>query len=184
MNEEEIVDQKNIDSIIFPVKNSNDIDYEKIKLLSIMGFLQADDLDLSSQVSSYQAIKQLTLLLNFKGFTGSADSSTIFDQSDMFDNNILSNAFGYGLLEESDLIYLEQTIDFGTFFKKYYQSNRAYVAPLPKLPYKKYIRQFGANKLYVQQALIDDIVSATQLEKNKLTLRDLINITYNMIVKK
>lgn len=180
----EIVDQKNIDSIIFPVKNSDDIDYEKIKLLSIMGFLQAEDLDLDSHVSSYQAIKQLTLLLNFKGFNASIDSTTIFDQSDMFDNNILANAFGYGLLEESDLIKLDKSVDFGTFFKKYYQSNRAYVAPLPKLPYKKYIRKFGANKLYVQQAVIDDLVAATQLEKNKLTLRDLINITYNMIVKK
>jgi murein DD-endopeptidase MepM/ murein hydrolase activator NlpD len=184
LNDEEIVEYKNIDSIIFPVKNSNDIDYEKIKLLSIMGFLQADDLDLTSQVSSYQAIKQLALLLNFKGFTGSADSETIFDQSDMFDNNILANAFGYGLLEESELIQLEQTIDFGTFFKKYYQTNSAYVAPLPKLPYKKYVREFGANKLYVQQALIDNLVSATQLDKDIMTLRDLINITYNMIVKK
>jgi len=187
LNKNNVIDSKSIDSLMIAGNNisESDIDYEKIKLLSIMGFLSNTQLDLDSKISLYESIKQITKYLNFKGFeTQNPQTDVVFYESEKYDNKLLSQAFSFGLISESDLISLDKNIDMGEFFKRYYKSTDSYVSALPKWPFKSFIRSFGANKLYVQQALIDNLITEEQLSSSYLTTRDLINITYNVIVKK
>jgi len=182
---ETLIESKILDSLMLPVKNVSDVDYEKIKLLSIMGFMKLEDVNLDSNISIYHAVKQLSQYFKYKGFnTLQLNPELSLDPESVYDGLVLASSFNYGLLNESDIIELDNEIDFGVFFAKYYKSINQYVSPLPKLPFKRHIRMFGANKLYVQQAIIDGLITTEQLTKHSLNYRDLINITYNLIVKK
>ncbi len=184
-NNHELIASKNIDSIVHNIVATEDLDYEKIKLLSIMGLLNNSQVDLSANITRYDAIRQLSKVFDHhKIQTSKVSYDTKFVDNNEFNNNVIRSAFEFHLLKESDIISLNTKIDFGEFFEKYYQALDLYVSPLPKLPFKSSIRPFGKNKLYVQQALIDGLVEVDQIKTRELTNRDLIQITYNLIVKK
>ena len=178
-----LVSSVNIESITIAGVDSNDDDFEYVKLLSMMGIIDYN-FDISNDSVTY--LEALELLTRVYKFNSIAPSGIIndykIDNSDLIRSSVIATAFGYSLIDNNDILILDSKINLGELMAKHYESQNLYVTPLPKLEFKPYINRFKENKLYVQQAMIDGLIDKEFISPDSITAKQLLSILYNLIM--
>ena len=82
------------------------------------------------------------------------------------------------LFDADEIVTLDQLLAW------YYKATDKYVTPNIKRHLARYVRSFGSNKLFVQQALIDGVVTTNNLKSSSITRKDLFKIIYHLLISK
>lgn len=178
--------------VSFDVVNFGDLNqdhpyYQEVKLLSTLGFVNGNknhEVNLEQEITAAEAIKLLVLLLEYQGYQKDTKYSlSNFSSNDWF-NDYVDQALAFGIIDNQTLFHGDQSVSIDEFLAWYYQGSKDYVNPNIKRLFARYVRKFGKNKLFVQQALIDNIVDTQKVSTSNMKRSDLFVIIYNILVNK
>ena len=179
-------------ALYFDVVSFNDLSaqteiYQEIKLLSSLGFINGDknhNLALDKEVTAAEALKILILLLEYQGFEANQKyTQSNFSSNDWF-NAYVDAALAFGIFENRTLFDADEIVTLDQLLAWYYKATDKYVTPNIKRHLARYVRSFGSNKLFVQQALIDGVVTTNNLKSSSITRKDLFKIIYHLLISK
>ena len=178
-------------AIHFDVVSFNDINinhelYQEIKLLSTLGFINGDknhNLELYKEVTAAEAIKMLVLLLEYQGYESEQKyTGSNYSSSDWF-NGFVDAALAYGIIESSGWFDVNTPVSLDQFLMWYYKATDKYVSANIKRHLARYIRPYGVNKLFVQQAILDELILVEKLSKQALLRKDLFELIYYLVLE-
>ncbi|MBT6143177.1 M23 family metallopeptidase, partial [bacterium] len=141
----------------------NDEDYEVFKFLKNLGFIEANTaqtLAADRLITRAESLKFLVEYLEFMQVSKKSISQHEFlDVSDIdWFNDYVKAALEYNLIDFESMLYPESGTTIDWLLALYYKSSGSFVSPVVQNKYANSLRVFGANKLFVQQALIDGLI--------------------------
>ncbi len=172
----------------FDLNLQGDDDYEVFKFLKNLGFIEAntaEGLAVDRLITRAESLKFLVKYLEFMQIAKNSVSQHEFlDVSDLdWFNNYVKSALEYNLLDFDSMLYPESGTTIDWLLALYYKSSGNYVLPVVQNKHANSLKNFGANKLFVQQALIDGLIEEWQVAEYRriLSRRELMNFIYKLI---